>query len=98
MWPLRAGTFLNFLLHIPHSTGFPDSVLFPDDATDDDVTILSDDFCLCGKFVEFAALPTGPFGGLCTAASAFAATSETDEIGSPGFTLENAECVVFVVS
>ena len=95
MWPLRAGTFLNFLLHMPHSTGFPDSVPVPD-ADAEDVTTLSNDFCLCSKFVEFAVFPTGPFGGLRTAASAFAATRDTDEIGSPMFADVNVALVLLL--
>ena len=94
MWPLRAGTFLNFLLHIPHSTGFPDSVPFPDEGTEDDVGPLSKDFCRWNVLVEIVELLTGPFGGLCTAASAFAATRDTDEIESPTFVETKLELVL----
>jgi hypothetical protein len=82
MCPFNAGTFLNFLLHIPHSTGFPHSVPFPAEEEDVEATF-SSDFCLCNKFGELERLPTGPFGGLCTAARAFAATKETEVDLSP---------------
>ena len=80
MCPFSAGTFLNFLLHIPHSTGFPTSVpvVFPEEVAVLGLESLSKDFCRCNVFVELATLPTGPFGGLCTAARAFAATNETE--------------------
>ena len=76
MCPFNAGTFLNLLLQIPHSTGFPDSVTLP---VLDEPVVLSCDFCLCNPVGPFATLPTGPFGGLCTAARAFAATKAADD-------------------
>ena len=77
---------------MPHSTGFPYSGPLLDDDDDVDVATLSNDFCRCNTFVELATLPTGPFGGLCTAARALAATKETEVGGSvPIFKGEKVE-------
>ena len=93
MCPFNAGTFLNLRLQIPHSTGFPDSVTLPVD----EPVVLSCDFCLCNPVGQFATLPTGPLGGLCTAARAFAATKAAeDEEGSVNCKeLNVSECVPF---